>query len=53
MYLDPGATSLVVQSLFALLATFLATFGRARQWFAALWTRATRQTQKIQRRNDQ
>jgi len=41
MYLDPGATSLFVQAIFAMVATLLATFGRSRSWFTGLWARVS------------
>jgi hypothetical protein len=41
MYLDPGATSLFVQAVFAMVATLFATFGRSRSWFTGLWARVS------------
>jgi hypothetical protein len=50
MYLDPGSTSLIVQALFALFATVIATYGRSRAWLAGLWSQVTRIVIKGRRR---
>lgn len=50
MYLDPGSTSLFIQSLFALLATVFAFFGRTRLWLVSLWTRTVSGLNRVLRR---
>jgi hypothetical protein len=50
MYLDPGSTSLLVQALFALFATVLATFSRSRVWLSIVWSRLTHVLIKSKRR---
>jgi hypothetical protein len=50
MYLDPGSTSLFIQSLFALFATVFAFFGRTRLWLATLWTRTVSGLTRVLRR---
>ena len=52
MYLDPGSTSLLVQALFALFATALATFSRSRAWIVAIWTHVTSGFHKGKRRTE-
>jgi hypothetical protein len=52
MYLDPGSTSLVIQALFAALATFFATYRRTRAWFAGLWARVARSFSRNRHRPD-
>jgi hypothetical protein len=50
MYLDPGSTSLIIQALFALFATIIATFGRSRAWLSGLWSQVTHSLSKSRRR---
>ncbi|HEV7609198.1 MAG TPA: hypothetical protein VGO61_17790 [Steroidobacteraceae bacterium] len=52
MYLDPGSTSLLIQALFALFATVIATYGRSREWLVGLWSQVTRSVIKSRRRTD-
>ena len=52
MYLDPGSTSLLVQALFAAFATFVAMYGRTRNWLVGLWARVTRSVHRNRDRHD-
>ena len=46
MYLDPGATSLFVQAIFAMAATLLVTFSRSGSWFSGMWARVSQRLHK-------
>jgi len=52
MYLDPGTASLFIQSVFAVIATLLATFNRSRLWIAAGWSRAVAGVGRMFRRRN-
>jgi len=52
MYLDPGNASLIVQSLFAVVAAVLAGFRTSRLWIASVWSRAIESITRPFRRRD-